>query len=108
PASPLIVLEHADAPFTRVILCDTDPENIAALRARTNANHTRTVILQGDCNAMIDEIMAHVPIHGLNFALIDPFGPTPLKWATIAKLGSMKRMDLIIHFPTGAIKRNFH
>ena len=32
--SPLIALKHSEAPFTKVILCDLDEENVAALRKR--------------------------------------------------------------------------
>jgi three-Cys-motif partner protein len=105
--SPLIVLRHQEAPFTRVILCDHDPENAEALRRRTEADRARTSIIEGDCNAEIDSLIAEVPEHGLNMALLDPFGPKSLKWSTIRRLGSLKRMDLLIHFPTGALKRNF-
>ncbi len=108
PGSALIAVEHGDAPFSRVILCDLDSENVEALRARTTRDEHRVTVVQGDCNAVIDRIVALVPPYGLNVALIDPFGPTPLKWSTIAKLGAVKRMDLLIHFPTGAIKRNFY
>jgi three-Cys-motif partner protein len=108
PGSALIALEHGDAPFSRVLLCDLDPENVEALRARTTNEQHRVEVLEGDCNAEIDRILALVPPHGLNIALIDPFGPKPLRWSTLAKLGSVKRMDLLIHFPTGSIKRNFY
>lgn len=106
--SALIAVEHAEAPFSRVILCDLDRENVAALRARTTADPHRVETIEGDCNAEIGRIAALIPPHGLNIALIDPFGPTPLKWSTIAALGAVKRMDLLIHFPTGATKRNFY
>ncbi len=105
--SALIAVEHIDAPFTRIILCDLDPENVHALTERTKNDH-RVAIVQGDCNAEIDRLVALVPPHGLNIALIDPFGPTPMKWSTIARVAAVKRMDLLIHFPTGAIKRNFY
>ena len=105
--SPMIVLGHQEAPFTHVLLCDKDPENIAALRARTAPFGERVTLFEGDCNERIDEIVARIPPNGLNIALLDPFGPKGLRWSTLEKLGSLKRMDLLIHFPTGPIKRNF-
>jgi three-Cys-motif partner protein len=48
-----------------------------------------------------------VPPEGLNLAFFDPFGAKVFHWDTIARLGRVKRMDLLIHFPTSAIKRNF-
>lgn len=105
--SPFAALDHATAPFTRVVLAELDPENAAALQTRTASNAARTRIVHGDCNATIDEIVAHVPARGLNIALIDAFNLRPLSFATIGKLARVLRMDLVINFPTVVIKRNF-
>jgi|SRR5712691_2587869 len=104
--SPLIALKHTAAAFTRVILCDVDEENIAALKARTAEYGARVSIVYGDCNEKIDEIIAKVPPYGLNLALIDPFNLDSLLFPTLAKLAQFDRMDLIIHFPTMDAKRN--
>lgn len=106
PGSPLLALQHERNPFTKAILVDLDSENVDALRTRTTPFKERVAILQGDCNAIIDEVVRIIPEHGLNMALIDPYGLRPLQFETIKKLASVKRMDLIIHFPTGDIKRN--
>lgn len=106
--SPLIALAHAKAAFSRVVLCDLDPENIATLQARTAAHAQRTTIVEGDCNDHIAEVLAQVPPRGLNFAFVDPFAPSVLRWTTFARLASFERMDMLVNFPTGFIKRNFH
>jgi len=36
-----------------------------------------------------------------SFALVDPFGLTPLHFETLAKLAWFERMDILLHFPTG-------
>ncbi len=104
--SPLIALHHGDAPFTRLIFCDVDPDNIRALQTRTRDDRERTTIIQGDCNATLDRILEHIPPQGLNIALIDPYNLGNLKFATLRRLAEFTRMDLVIHFPTGDIKRN--
>lgn len=104
--SPLIALKHVEAPFTKLILCEKDPENAAALRRRT-AHDGRVVVVEGDCHDRIDDIIAATPEHGLNFALIDPFSLDQLRFDTIAKLARVQRMDLLIHLPTMDMKRNF-
>lgn len=104
--SPLIALQHEEAAFSRVIACDIDPENVASLRKRSRPFGGRAFVIEGDCNVQIDEVMKQVPPYGLNLALVDPFGLKALKFSTLGKLASVKRMDLIIHFPTGDIKRN--
>lgn len=108
PGSPLLALQEKRKPFTKVILVELDPENVAALKKRTASDKDRTAIIQGDCNLVIDEVLKHVPEYGLNMALIDPYGLKPLHFETIRKLASVKRMDLIIHFPYGDLKRNLH
>jgi three-Cys-motif partner protein len=105
--SPLIALSHVAAPFSRVILCDVDEENVSALEARTAKYGKRVSVVPGDCHAKIDEIMALVPRHAFNIALIDGFNLGSLLFPTIAKLAQRKRMDLIIHFPTMDAKRNY-
>jgi len=105
--SPLIAAGHERAPFTKFVLCELDSENVNALTARTKGFTDRVKIIHGDCAGTIDQVVREIPPHGLNFALVDPFGPKMLRWAILEKLGQVKRMDLLIHFPTVSIKRNF-
>jgi three-Cys-motif partner protein len=58
-------------------------------------------------NPLIDDALQQVPPRGLNIALLDPFGLEGLDRDVIAKLARFERMDLLIHFPTTGIKRNF-
>jgi three-Cys-motif partner protein len=105
--SPLIAAQHAESPFTKLILVDLAEENITALEVRLNAISKSAELFHGDCNQVIDNIVKRVPTLGLNIALIDPYGLRPLSFETIAKLAAFKRMDLVMHFPTMDIKRNF-
>jgi three-Cys-motif partner protein len=107
PGSPLIALGHEKQPFTKVALVELDEENVGALRARTQRYGDRVEVIQGDCNEVIDDVLHRVPPHGLNLALIDPYGLAALRFSTIEKLARFARMDLIIHFPVGDMKRNF-
>jgi three-Cys-motif partner protein len=104
--SPLLALASDQAPFTKLVFSDFDAENINALRRRTAFAGSRVEILHGDANAMVDAIVDRIPAYGLNVAFLDPFGADALKFETVAKLAAVKRMDLIIHYPTGDLKRN--
>ncbi len=104
--SPLIALNHREAPFSSVVLCELDPENVAALRARTANESERVHIIPGDSRETIDQALMHVPRYGLNLALLDPFAVDALDFSVIRKLATYPRMDLLIHFPTGDIRRN--
>lgn len=105
--SPLIAAAHAKAPFTSLILCELDGENAAALENRLASARSRVHVVRGDTVANINEVAARIPQYGLNFALVDPFGPSCLRWETLEKLGRLPRMDLLIHFPTNPLKRLF-
>ncbi len=106
PGSPIVALEHARQPFTKVISIELEPENVSALRARTEKYGDRAEVLQGDCNEIIDRAIGRIPSQGLNLALIDPYGLEPLRFDTLRKLAQVKRMDLMLHFPVADMKRN--
>jgi three-Cys-motif partner protein len=101
--SPLIALKQP-VPFTKVVLCESDEENITALTKRTAA-YPQAKIIPGDCNKNMDKVVKEVPPYGLNVAWIDPFRLADLWFDTIGRLASFKRMDLIVFFPVGEIRR---
>lgn len=103
--SALIAQAHAESPFTHLLYCELNPDNAGALRERTKGD-ARVHIIEGDCNERIDDIIALVPPNGLNLAFFDPFGAKVFQWDTIERLARVKRMDLLIHFPTNTVKRN--
>jgi three-Cys-motif partner protein len=104
--SPLLALNHADAPFTDLVLCDLDAANVSALRARTSGRTAKVNVFQGDSNREIAKITRVIPPRGLNVALVDPFRPSDLRWSTIEMLAGLDRLDLIVNFGTGFIRRN--
>ncbi len=104
--SPFIALDQEKGAFTSVVLCEKDPVNADALTIRTREHADRVRVIVGDCNDVIDRVIANVPTYGLNLALVDPYGLKSLRFETLQKLARVKRMDLILHFPTGTIKRN--
>jgi three-Cys-motif partner protein len=48
-----------------------------------------------------------IPSRAYCVALIDPFGPGALDFNTMRRLAAFPRMDLIVHFPIGPMKRGF-
>ena len=103
--SPLIAFKHGEQPFTKLVLCDVDAENVETLRRRTAGQPARAVVEHGDCNEIIDKLVKRIPPHGLNLALIDPFSLGALRFGTVEKLARFKRMDLIVFFPVWQIRR---
>ncbi len=103
--SPLLALKQPIG-FTRLVLSELDPENVNALQSRVAGAQVPVSIVNGDCNARIAEIAAAIPEWGLNVALVDPYGLEGLCFETISALARLKRMDLVVFFPVGEIKRN--
>jgi three-Cys-motif partner protein len=95
-------------PFNDYYYFDNYDLNIKALKSRTAKEKNINAIL-GDSNVMIKnliDILKKSKYEKYHFAFIDPFGPSSLKFDTIKALAEFKRMDLLIHFPLGSIKRN--
>ena len=107
--SPLLALT-TQYPFTGYYFVEFGRRNAEALRQRCHAwaDPARIHIHPGDCNLLVDRIVAELKHDGgrsLNLAFLDPEG-LELHWATVAKLASVRRMDLILNYPQNALTRN--
>ena len=102
----LRVLNHYDVPFTEYYLIDTSSENIAAFKLIVG-NRSEVTFFQKDSNVFISELIELLN-SGSKYHVVyaDPFGPEALKFSTIKALSVLQRLDIIIHFPIGPIKRN--
>lgn len=115
--SPLIAIT-LNHPFDEYMFVDLDGDNIRALEQRCSSAQL-TSSLQfyiGDGNKKIDQIESRIEqldkmyIPGtwpfLNLAFLDPEGYEELSWETVSKLASLRKMDLIIHYPQSGLNRN--
>jgi len=102
-------LAREEAKFNELFYFDICVDNVNALNKRIDKKHNRH-ICQGDSNLLVDGLVDHLlkKKYRYHFAFVDPFGPDGLKFETIGKLAKLQRMDLLIHFPIGAIKRNLN
>ena len=112
--SPLIALTN-DPPFTQYRFNEVKLQNYDALAQRISSSPLkgRIKLYQSDANEIVksicDEIRAKDQIKvrlwpTLNIAFLDPEG-LELHWETVQSLARMNRMDLIINFSTGGIRR---
>jgi three-Cys-motif partner protein len=103
--SPLIALAVRPK-FDHLFLSDRDADNIAALKARISGDDSvRTTITRGDCNEIVDQVVARISDRTLGLAFIDPQG-FEVKFGTLAKLAA-RQVDLLYLFPSGiGIRRN--
>jgi three-Cys-motif partner protein len=101
PGSP-VVAASAEVPFRRIISVELDSERARACEARVRrfsaAQDLR--VIRGDCNAVIEEVVASIPANSLTLAFVDPES-LQLRFETLRKLASVGRLDLLILFPVG-------
>ncbi|MBI3748042.1 MAG: three-Cys-motif partner protein TcmP [Chloroflexi bacterium] len=101
--SPLIGLHRN---FTDHIYVELEDKAAAALETRCSpyTPGRRVTVIQGDCNAKIDEVIAHLPRSGITFAFIDPTN-WQISFDTIQKLTAARRVDLLVSFFGPSMKR---
>ena len=96
-----------EAAFNEFYFFDNHESNADALKKRLKKELNSSVRL-GDSNILVPEVVKNLLLkpYRYHFAFIDPFGPDGLKFSTLTELAKLQRMDMLIHFPIGAIKRN--
>ncbi len=110
PGSPLQAIEVPDR-FTHYLFNDINPSSIAALRSRVaNLDSPPTPIyFTQDCNRVVPELRKALPpaSQSLELAVIDAWG-WEMSFDAVASLTRGRRMDIIVTFPIGFIKRNWN
>lgn len=104
----LRTLTFAEAAFNENHLIDLHDGNVQSLKLRVGGI-SKCTFYTDDSNRVIGDLVRTLSGHRYkryHFAFIDPFGPEQLKFSTIASLAQLDRLDLFIHFPIGAIRRN--
>jgi three-Cys-motif partner protein len=99
--------KREEAPFNEYFYFDISSVNTKALERRINSKSNCSVRC-GDSNSLINELvetLSQKP-YRYHFAFIDPFGPDGLKFETLSALAKLNRMDMLLLFPIGSIKRN--
>lgn len=103
--SGVLKVSKLSIPFNEHICVDIEKENIDALKKRIDKNYLFQCC---DSNHLIKDIVKELlkKPYRYHFAYLDPFAPKALKFSTIKELAKCKKMDMLIHFPIGAILRN--
>ncbi len=108
PGSALLAVGRPE--FRRLFLNDADPIVTEALAARTEGEpEGRVRIATEDCNEVVDAVRGALFPAGasggiLGLAMIDPFG-FEMSYEAIARLTAGLRLDLMIVFMTGYLRR---
>ncbi len=102
--SPLLALKNEFAKYVFVDL----PEVLTVLdqRLRQHAKRARMELVAGDCNKVIDKVLAALPANHLTLAFIDPPG-VQIRFDTISRLVRNRKVDLLMTIQFGmAIRMN--
>lgn len=98
PGSPLIAA-HAPKALSKIIACELDPLLASACRTRlmNSPASSRCVVLDGDCNKNINEIVKAIPPKALTLAFIDPES-LHIRFDSVRQLSRVGAVDLLILF----------
>jgi three-Cys-motif partner protein len=113
--SPLLALTLR-YPFSQYFFNDADQEAINALKTRCSISSQSANIQYevGDSNQVVHKIVKQIELvdqryiqgkwSSLNLSFLDPEG-FELEWGTVAALGKVRKMDLIILYPQMGVER---
>jgi three-Cys-motif partner protein len=96
--SPLLSLKYN---FAQYVFVDV-AEVLASLKQRLSRHPklSQVSLIQGDCNTMINEVLAALPSNHLTLAFIDPTG-LQIKFNTIQRLVQNRKVDLLMTIQLG-------
>ena len=105
----LRVLNREKAQFNESFFFDISKVNVDSLEKRIDPKFKHNIQC-GDSNNLVHNLVGDLLKHRYkryHFIFIDPFGPEGLKFTTLIELAKLERMDMLIHFPIMAIRRNW-
>jgi len=94
------------APFSHVIIGDTDPISLAACQCRLEKLGATVTAICEPAVLAAPRVIQRIPTSGLHLALLDPFNIGHLPFSVIEALGKRKHLDMIIHYSLMDVARN--
>lgn len=104
--SAFLQAKHDGAPFTKVIIGDTDEEALAACKQRLERLGANVVAFLEPAHISAPEALKNLPGNGLHLALLDPFNVGHLPFSVIETLAQRKHLDIVVHYSLMDIARN--
>jgi three-Cys-motif partner protein len=95
-----------DTPFTGVYIADKDEERRELCAERLRRLNAPVHEIKGDALTAARELGSRLPQYGLHFAFLDPYNLGALDADIISSLGSLKRMDILVHLSAMDLFRN--
>lgn len=97
----------AGVPFTCLYIGDIEEKNVEACAARLRERGETVRTYVGPAIATSAKIARDLPPRGLHFAFLDPFNLEALPFEVIKHLAALARMDILVHFSSMDLQRNF-
>jgi three-Cys-motif partner protein len=95
------------APFSKVLLGDLDAERLGPARERLARLGAPVEASVGAAKDTVEIAIDKAAKHGLKFAYLDPYSLGALDFSIIARLSSLKRIDILVHVRQMDLQRNF-
>lgn len=97
----------AGAPFTCLYIGDKEQAFVDDCAARLRDRGENVMPFVGPALKTTAEIANMLSPHGLHFAFLDPFNIEALPFEAIANIATLNRMDILVHFSSMDLQRNF-
>lgn len=103
----LLSLNQKEGSFNEYHFIDIENENIEAMKNRLGVKSGYNYY-KSDSNIEIVSLIQQLLNQNerYHFVYIDPYGVSTLKFNTLKELAKLRRVDVLINFPTGDIRRN--
>lgn len=95
-----------DCPFSKIYIADAEPELASACAARLSMAGASAHVETGPAETTVDKIVSRLHPDGLHLAFLDPFNLGSLSFKIIAKLSTLRRMDILIHISAMDLQMN--
>jgi hypothetical protein len=99
---------ESNAPFSKVIIGDRDPDRLAAATKRLEKLGAPVVPLLGLAKDTAFTAIQRAGGSGLHFAFLDPYSLGALDFAIISTLSRLQRIDMLVHVSQMDLQRNYY
>jgi three-Cys-motif partner protein len=102
----------------RCVLMEANTQAAERLKSQIAGlqDSSHVLVLHGDCNRKIRDILDNIPPHFHSLGFVDPTHPGELRWETVAAIaghayryygtGQVRVPEILLNFPVNRIKRN--
>lgn len=95
------------APFTKVVIADTNATLRSACAQRLRREGAPVVELEGNAIEAADKLSTHINLYGLHMVFLDPFSLGALNFELFRRLAGFHHIDILAHVSAMDLFRNY-